>query len=78
MIYHERPKDSLTSDAIAGVRSLLKEDQRLTIRQIEYAMHKEMCNPISRVTIHRIMRDELAMKKVLSQWVPKQLRDTLK
>ncbi len=62
-------------DAIANVRSLLKEDQRLTIRQIEYAMHKKMCNLISRATVHRIVLDELAMRKVLSRWVPKQLTE---
>ncbi len=73
-----RPKDSLTSDAIVGVRSLLEEDRRLTIQQIEYAMHEEMCNPISRATVHRIVRDELAMKKVSSRWVLKQLTDALK
>ncbi len=37
----ERPKDSLISDAIAGVCNLLEEDQGLTIRQIEYVMHEE-------------------------------------
>ncbi len=68
-----RPKDSLMSDVIAGVCSHFKEDRRLMIRQIEYTMHKEMCNPISRVTVHHIVHDELAMKKVSSQWVPKQL-----
>ncbi len=39
-------------------------------------MKEEMCNPISRATVHRIVHDELAMKKVLSQWVPKQLTET--
>ncbi len=58
-----RLRDSLTSDAIASVRSLLKEDRRLTIQQIEYTMHEEMCNLISRATVHYIVRDELVMKK---------------
>ncbi len=39
-------------------------------------MHEEMCNPISHATVHRIVRDELAMKKVLSWWVQKQLTET--
>ncbi len=71
-----RPKDSLTSDAIAGIRNLPEEDRRLTIQQIEYAMHEEMCNLISHATVHCIVRDELAMKKVLSRWVLKQLTET--
>ncbi len=71
-----RPKDSLTSDAIAAVCRLLEEDQRLTIRQIEYIIHEEMCNPISPATVHHIVCDELAMKKVLSRWVSKQLTET--
>ncbi len=78
LLQEGRLKDSLTSDAIAGIRSLLEEDRRLAIRQIEYATHKEMCNPILRVTVHRIVRDELAMKKVSSWWVPKQLTDAPK
>ncbi len=48
-----RPKDSLTSDVITGIRSLL-EDRRLTIRQIEYTMHEEMCIPTSRATVHQM------------------------
>ncbi len=39
-------------------------------------MHEEMCNLISRATVHCIVRDELAMKKVSSRWVPKQLTET--
>ncbi len=59
---------------VGNVRSLLEEDQRLTIRQI--AMHEEMCNPISHATVYRIVCDGLAMKKVSSWWVPKQLTET--
>ncbi len=35
-----------------------------------------MCNPISRANVHCIVCDELAMKKVSSQWVLKQLTET--
>ncbi len=35
-----------------------------------------MCNSILHATVHRIVCDELAMKKVSSRWVLKQLIET--
>lgn len=68
-----RPKDSLTSDAIAGVRALLNDDILLTIRQMEQSMRHEMCNPVSRMTIDRIVKEELHFRKVCARWVPREL-----
>jgi hypothetical protein len=47
-----------------SVRALIDEDRRLTVRQVEYLMHTEMCVDISRSTVHTIMREELALRKV--------------
>ncbi len=72
----ERPRDLFTSDAVAGVRALLKHDRRLTIRQLEYLMEEEMCNPTSRSTIHHILSMELDVRKVCARRVPHMLSDT--
>ncbi len=76
LLQERRLKDSLMSDAITSVYNLLEEDRKLTIQQIEYAMHKEMGNPISRATVYCIVLKELNINKVSSRWVPKQLTDT--
>ncbi len=41
-----RSCSSLFSDSIAGVCVLLVDDRRLKIRQLEWLMEMEMCNPI--------------------------------
>ncbi len=70
-----RPRDSLTSDAIAGVKALLDEDRRLTIRHLELLMKEEMCNPVSHMTIQRILHKELGFRRVCARWVPHDLNE---
>ncbi len=69
------PRLSLTSDSIAGVRALHMDDWQLMIWQLECLMAMEMRNPILCNTIYRIVKDELAMRKISALWVPYQLSD---
>ncbi len=70
-----RPRESLNDDSIAGVRALLDNDRRLTIREVELKMNSEMGNRVSRMTIARIIRDYLKLRKVSARWVPRDLTD---
>ncbi len=57
---------------------LLKDDFRLTVRQLEFLMRDEMMNEVSRSTIWCIIRDDLNLRKVAVWRVPRSLTDKLK
>jgi len=51
---------------------MLKEDRRLTIRHIAKTIDSHV------ITVHRIVSDDLGMKKVSARWVPRMLTDEQK
>ncbi len=55
--------------------ALLDDDCHLTVRQNQYLMGKEMCIDCSHTTIHSIMKNKLALRKVCSSWVLRMLTE---
>lgn len=70
-----RPSDSLNEDTIACVRTLLDEDRRYTVSDIQSQMAERFLNVTSRTTIHRALTEVLEMSKVSARWVPRELSD---
>lgn len=62
-----RPSTSDTSENVERVRNAIDNDRRLTVLQLE-----EMLS-IPHSSIHRILKDELGMVRVVARWVPKLL-----
>ena len=67
-----RPKDAASTENIHIVDDKLKEDRRLTIRHIAET------TDIHASAVCRIVWDDLGMKKVSAQWVPRTLTDEQK
>ena len=61
-----RPSTSKT-DNVERVRSLVREDRRLTLRMISSELN------LNRFTVHQILTQDLDMRKVWAQTVPKNL-----
>ncbi len=70
--------DAHNTDTIAGIRALLEDGCRLTVRQLELLMRDEMMNKVGRSTIWRIICDDLYLRKVAARWVPRNLKEKLK
>jgi len=66
------PKDAASSENVQIVNDILKEDRRLTIRQIAET------TDIQATTVYRIVSDDLGMKKVSARLVPRMLTDEQK
>jgi len=62
----------VTSEAIAAVEAIVKENRRLTVNEI--AAHLNM----SHGSAHHIVHDVLQFHKVSARWVPRQLTVELK
>ena len=60
-----RPKSSSIRTNIESIERVLDEDRRATVRQLEER------TGFPKSTIHRIIRDELEMTRVVARWVPK-------
>jgi len=62
-----RPKTVVVPETIDAVRELIMEDRRVTYREIEASLG------ISMTSIHKILHEHLAVKKVCSRWIPHNL-----
>ena len=66
-----RPKSSSTQSNIRLIESILDEDRRATVRELEET------TGFSKSIIHTIIKDELEMSRVVVRWVPKLLSEDL-
>ena len=62
-----RPKTAVVPENIDAVRELIMQDRHVTYREIE------TCLGISPTSIHSILHEHLAVKKVCSRWIPHNL-----
>ncbi|XP_026333857.1 protein GVQW3-like [Hyposmocoma kahamanoa] len=67
-----RPSTSRTDENVDRVRQLLNEDRRQGVRLIAQTLN------IAKSTVHRIVTEELHMRKVCAKLVPKVLTDEQK
>ena len=62
-----RPSTSKTDDNVERVRSLVRSDRRLTLRMISSELILNL------FTVHKILTQDLEMRKVCAKMVPKNL-----
>ena len=62
-----RHSTSKTDNNVEIVRALVRSDRRLTVRMIASELN------LNHTTVHQILTEELAMKKVCAKFVPKNL-----
>jgi len=60
-----RPSTSKTDNNVEIVGALVQSDRRLTVRLIASELN------LNHTTVHQILTDELAMKKLCAKFVPK-------
>ena len=60
-----RPSTSKTDNNVEKVRALVRSDRRLTVRMIASVLN------LNHTTVHQILTEELAMRKVCAKIVPK-------
>lgn len=65
-------RPNVTSNHVAVIKELLDNDRRITIREI----HERSDCSIG--TVHRIIHDELNMRRLCARWIPKMLTDEQK
>ena len=64
-----RPKSSRLKGNVELIERIMDEDRRVTIRELEERVG------IPKTTIHRIIREDLEMSRVVARWVPKLLSE---
>ena len=64
-----RPKSSGLYSNVQLIERILDEDRRATVRELEER------NGIPKSSIHRIIQDELVMRRVVARWVQKHVSD---
>ena len=62
-----RPREGVTEETVQIIHQVVMNDRRLTVRQISEEVG------MSKSTVDRILREELAMTKVSARWVPRLL-----
>jgi len=62
-----RPSTSKTDNNVEKVRALVRSDRRLTVRMIASELY------LNHTTVHQILTQELAMRKLCAKIVPKNL-----
>ena len=62
-----RPSTSKTDNSVEIVRALVRSDRLLTVRMIAIELN------LNHTTVHQILTEELAMKKLCAKFVPKNL-----
>jgi len=62
-----RPSTSKTDNNVEIVGALVRSDRRLTVRMIASDLN------LNHTTVHQILTEELAMKKLCAKFVPKNL-----
>ena len=71
-----RPSTSKSDNNVEIVRALVRSDRRLTVQMIASELN------LNHTTVHQILTEELAMKKLCAKFVPKNLtieqKDNLK
>lgn len=67
-----RPKSAVLPENIDAVRELIKQDRHVTYREIEASLS------ISSTSVHSILHEHLAVKKICSRWIPHNLTITQK
>ncbi|CAK9815952.1 Histone-lysine N-methyltransferase SETMAR [Anthophora plagiata] len=67
-----RPKSVVVPQNIDAVRELVMQDRHLTYREIEASLG------ITMTSIHKILHEHLAMKKICSRWIPHNLTNSQK
>ncbi|XP_029163429.1 protein GVQW3-like [Nylanderia fulva] len=67
-----RPSTSRTDDNVTRVRDLLNKDRRMSVR-----LMSEQLN-LPKTDVHRIVSEDLAMRKICAKLVPKVLSDAQK
>ncbi|XP_031634629.1 histone-lysine N-methyltransferase SETMAR-like, partial [Contarinia nasturtii] len=67
-----RPKSVVVPETIDAVRNIIKQDRHVTYREIEASLG------ISMRSIHTILHEHLAVKKICSRWIPHKLTDDQK
>jgi [histone H3]-lysine36 N-dimethyltransferase SETMAR len=66
------PKTAVTQKNIDAVRQLIKDDRRVTYREIEASLS------ISKTSIQKILHEELGVTKLVSRWIPHLLTEEQK
>ena len=67
-----RPKSVVVPENIDAVEKMIREDRHVTYREIEATLG------ISMTSIHKILHEHLAVKKICSRWIPHNLKDAQK
>jgi len=67
-----RPAANRTEENIAKIRQIVRENRRLTVRSIA-----EQVN-VNRVTVRKILTEDIDMRKVCAEMVPKELTEEQK
>ncbi|KAI6658692.1 hypothetical protein LOD99_10987 [Oopsacas minuta] len=62
-----RPTSSKSRNNIERIQTILDEDRRITLRELEERVG------ISKATLHSIITEDLEMSKATERWVPKLL-----
>ena len=66
------PKSAVTQENVDAVRLLIKADRHITYREIEASIG------ISKTSIQKILHEELAVRKLVSRWIPHLLTEEQK
>lgn len=66
------PRTSRTTEVIRMVEDKIKEDCRMTVRELASILDK------SKTTIHRVLTEDLKLRNVCSVWIPHNLTDANK
>lgn len=64
-----RPPSAVIPDNVSAIRKMLMDDNRCTYQMIQKELN------IGSAAIHKIIHEELHMKKVVSRWVPHNLTE---
>ncbi len=71
----DRSNNALNIYSIATIQSLLQEDSHYTISELCQQMAVHVLLVLRRVTIHRILSEQLGMSKVSARWVLRNFTD---
>ncbi|CAH2010680.1 unnamed protein product [Acanthoscelides obtectus] len=66
------PKTAVTQENVDAVRKLIIEDRHVTYREIEASLK------ISKISIQKIVHEELGVRKLVSRWIPHLLTEEQK
>ena len=67
-----RPVDATSDENVNAVESMIKDDRRVTVREIAHTLG------VGLATVDRIIHEHLSMSKVCARWVPRMLTPEMK